>query len=123
MASSEDRMQTVDAEAFDAELRRTLEPNPAVVERLVHSALDGERPARNATWRLAAMTAPAAAAVALVALIAAALIPSLTFVPSDAESAPAPMAPTTLRISNEDGAVTVTTPAGSKMIILPGDLS
>ncbi len=107
-----------DRAAVDVEerLRRSLEPHPAVVDRLVRTALERTSPPAPKRWPVWGLAGAAAVALAILAVV---LIPTLQPTPLvvDLEE------PAVLRISNEDGAVTVTTPAGSKMIILPGDRS
>ncbi len=117
---SEDRLDTV--------LRSSLEPDPATVETLIRGALAASEtpPAPVLTWRLAT--------AALVVILAAS--PLFFFHPTDTSEvtltppdtyATAESKPTTLLISNESGLVTVTTPAGTKMVMLnsvsTGDIS
>jgi hypothetical protein len=100
---------------LDTRLRETLEPDAAAVDRIVGSARVSEAPTHRA-WRWAT----AGAAAAAVAWLAVAVIPGVrTTSPPETGIE----APPVLRISNEEGAVTVTTPEGSKLIILPGDPS
>ena len=102
---------------LDKRLRERLEPNPFTVERLVRNALDGRpSPVRSVWWPRLAV---GAALLVLVVLFfpTAELGPP----PGGETRSSAPQRPTRLSISNEDGLVTVTSPAGSKMIILSGD--
>ena len=115
---------------IDALLRGALEPDPATTDRLVASALDQHRrrPPTSRGWRLVTRRWQLAAAAAVAVLVAVTL-PNLDFGPPAAPPTPreasAPpgasgsRAPAALRISNEDGPVTVTTPAGSKLVFLP----
>lgn len=109
----------------DATLRRALEPETATADRLVQAALaDGADDVRRragaaSRWR---RFAPAAAALVVLAMLTTwqiSRLPNDVPLPRPAEPAEARL----LKISNEDGFVTVTTPAGSKMIILPGEPS
>lgn len=113
-----------DAIDVDAQLRQALEPEPAAVERLVTSALAehaeaprSSRPAPARRWQLAV----AAAAVAVVAVLALPLLGprERTGIEVPTARPQNPTATASLRISNEDGPVTVTTTAGSKMVFLP----
>ena len=98
---------------LDEGLRRALEPHPAVVARVVRGALEGSDPAPRRRWLLAA-------AGAFLLLLASA-IPRIPNEPPPVENSPL-IAQQRLRISNEGGVVKVTTPAGSALVILPGDL-
>ncbi len=108
----------------DAVLRDALEPDRATVDRLVAGALEAgeDRPASRPRGRWATRRWQLAAAAVVVVLIAAAL-PTLApwpWAPAAPQEASAPPVPDrTLRISNDDGPVTVTTPAGSKLVFLP----
>lgn len=113
---------------IDERLRRALEPHPAVVDRLVRTALEGTAPTAEGPARRLGPISRLAFAAAAVLILAAVLIPRFRPVPPGPASPevvglPAPAAAAVLEISNEDGPVTVTTPAGSKMILLPGDIS
>lgn len=117
-----------DSSAVDRTLRRLLEADAAAVERLIRTALSAgggdavgtasRRPALRLWWRWA----PASVALACLALAAVWWIPASKVLETLPETAATPPSDV-LRISNEDGVVTVTTPAGAKMIILPGDPS
>ncbi len=108
----------------EEKLRHALEPHPAVVDRLVRTALERTSPPAPKRWPV---WIPVAAAAGVL-ILAVVLIPTLQpnpdrrTAPQVVELEPFPE-PSVLRISNEDGPVTVTTPAGSKMILLPGDPS
>ncbi len=118
--------------ALDATLRRALEPDQAAASRLVRSALTERRAPRPRLRRL--VTATAVAVMAVIALLTLELrrpgappsgdprreMPRQK-VPARARiTEPTPAsAPATLRISNEDGPVIVTTSAGSKLVFLP----
>lgn len=100
---------------IDARLRRLLEPHPVTVDRLVRQALrSGEVRPRTRWW-------PRLAVAAAVVIVAVLLIPFGNDVPPAGDGPQPPAA--RLVISNESGYVTVTTAAGSKMIILNGDSS
>lgn len=101
-----------DPDDIDRTLREVLEPAAAIVDRVIRAARINE-PAPPRAWRLVAASVAAAAIVWLVVLE----IPDLR-APSPPEVRPETLS--VLRISNEEGVVTVTTPEGSKMIILPG---
>ena len=105
------QLSTEDAR-LDEELRRALEPHPAAVARVVHGALRGPATPRRQSWRLAVVGA--------FLLLMALTIPRLLVEPPPVDTAPTP-AKRQLRISNEDGLVTVTTPTGSALVILSGE--
>ncbi len=130
--TEENRFPSGDASGIDAALRRALEPEAATVDRLVRGALAERespvpfrRPAfrRPASrhWRLAAVAAVVAVLAVLALPILLPTVPEEPPAPNFAARSPADGAdtPTPLRISNEHGPVTVTTPAGSKMVFLP----
>ena len=109
---------------LDATLRATLEPDAATVDRLVRGALaePGPRPGLQ-PWRWAA--AAAVLLAAMVWLVArpetpgnAPAPPEVAAVPPAAETEAPVAMPAALRISNEHGPVTVTAPAGSKLVFL-----
>ena len=115
---------------LDGLLRDTLEPDRGTIDRLVATALDPNHGRTEGSGgRVAARRWQLAIAVAAV-LLAIMAIPVLRPSPPSAPTsgardaatpdvASAPRAHALLRISNEDGPVTVTSPAGSKMIFLP----
>ena len=109
---------------LDAALRRRLEPDAATVSRVVRNALAAAEPEthRARPWRRATGWATAGAFALLAALAVPVLIPDAPVDPP-VEPVPAPPQPSLLSISNESGVVTVTTPTGSKMIVLPGEPS
>ncbi len=122
MTPADDTRRRSESSGLDAALRRALDPDPATVDRLVRQALAAPetRPPAFRHWRLAA----AAAAVAMLAILALPVllptIPVTTDRPPPAPDAGTPISePALLRISNEHGPVTVTTPAGSKIVFLP----
>ncbi len=95
----------------DLTLRRALEPNPLAVERLVRKALAEEAPARRPWW-------PRLAVAAAVVLLAVLLIPDDPEPPALPEPPPEPVR---ISISNADGNVTISSPAGSQWILISGD--
>ncbi len=114
---------------IDAMLRGALEPDQATVDRLVASAIEerARRPARS-RWQPANARRWQLAAAALVVLAVVALplleswLPGMPPAPPEAYLPPETSGSRTsavLRISNQDGPVTVITPAGSKMVFLP----
>lgn len=106
------------AERIDEALCEALEPHPAAVQRLLRNTLEtGPSPRRPKLGRWLAGGASLAVAAALVSAILTSGAPSPT------PGTPEATATSVLRISNENGSVTVTTPAGSKMIILSGETS
>lgn len=102
-------------ERIDARLRSSLSPEPATVERLTRTALAETAPRSRlpAAWRLAAAGLVAALTIAVAWLRPA--TPPRSIV-SPAPPAPEPVA---VVISNASGLLTVTTAAGSKMVVLP----
>ncbi len=113
----------------DAMVRGALEPDQVTADRLVASALEKRegrlapsrrRPAASRRWQLAAAAVVVLAAVALPILKS--WQPGVPPAPREASMPPEASdlrASASLRISNEDGPVTVITPAGSKMVFLP----
>ncbi len=107
-----------DAETrVDVDLRQTLDPDQATVRRVVRQALEQTSPAPAGArpWRLAAV----AAALVLAAISLSLLVPKDPRPPGPSPSETATAEPAALQISNRGGLVTVTTPAGSKMVLLP----
>ena len=92
-------------------LRRGLEPHPAAVRRIQHRALDPQKRPLRWSFRFAA--------VATLLLIVALAIPrsSVEKPPSSevVDVVPGPR----VRISNQDDLVTVTSPSGAALMILP----
>ncbi len=103
-------------QAIDRALRQALEPDVATVDRVIHAARSAAPSSSRRPWRLATAWAAAVGAVSLVWWAS-------VEIPGNRISSPGlqPESSAVLRISNEDGLVTVTTPVGSKMIILPGE--
>lgn len=122
------------ARQFDEDLRRALDPEPGVAERLARRALEGSEVApQRAPW-----LRPALVAVALLALVAVSsqVIPHLVprsapqladrpavHPPADDDRAEASRPAPRLSISNLDGPVTVTTADGTRWIALPSSSS
>jgi hypothetical protein len=112
---------------LDERLRRVLEPNPLKVERLVRTALsdDSRSTAAGNVWPRLAV------AVALL-LLAVVLIPRMSITPpppvepppivGEVVETPTPT-PVRISISNADGYLTISSTAGPKWIVLPGDES
>lgn len=102
----------------DAALRRALEPDRATVQRVLRGALAETPPEAVPVrpWRLA---------VAAAALLALAAVSLTLFDSRDPDRPPvAPPAtaaarPAALKIANPNGMVTVTTQAGSQLVLLP----
>lgn len=103
----------------DARLRDLLEPHPLTVERVVRGALRGaDAKAKRHGW-------PRLAVAAALVILAVCLIPLIPVLPPGGDD-PQPLTsaePVRLSITNESGPVTITTSAGAKMIILPGEPS
>ncbi len=96
----------------DLTLRRALEPNPLAVERLVRKALAGDAtPARSPWW-------PRLAVAAALVVLAVLLVPQEPAPPTLPSPAPEPVR---VSISNTDGHVTISSPAGSQWILISGD--
>jgi len=113
---------------LDSALRSSLEPDPATAEALVRRALaaDDTPSARTVAWRLAAAASVVALAVSTPLFLPRENTSELDTAPPNSYTA-AESKPARLSISNESGLVTVTTPAGSKMVMLnpvsTGDIS
>ena len=117
----------IDATELDAVLRDALEPEANTIDRLMREALNAQpRRAPRRHWQVAAAVAFLVLAVIGLDRLRTASVTAPEPRPaplavSDAEAAGEPPASkaAALRISNEDGLVTITTPAGSKMVFLP----
>jgi len=115
MATAERDEHRVDR--LDARLRELLEPHRLTVERVVQGALraaDAERQRRG--W-------PRLAVASALVIVAVCLIPLVHVLSPGGDDPEPPAAPVRLSITNQTGPVTITTPAGATMIILPGDMS
>ncbi len=126
MTTNRDRQDPSGADALDAALRAALEPDAATVDRLVRRALAEPAPRpvlRRWRWAAAALTLLATAVLLIPRLERPYRAPAATsrtaVAPPAATAEAITTAPAALRISNEHGPVTVTTPAGSKLVFLP----
>lgn len=123
----DDHPRDVAEEQLDDWLRTALDDRTEVARRVARQALEsaGPSPAHGSRrWRPVGLTAAAALLLALLAWWPASPpqhLPQPETSPPRAESLPA--APAELRLSNENGLVTVTSSAGSQWIILPGAAS
>jgi hypothetical protein len=107
-----DRDRTTD---LDRRLRRALEAPPGAARRVAARALAGPRHRR---WPLRLAVAAAA-----ITVLAAGLIWLLTPAAPPPVATVAPPAPQRLTITNHDGVVTVRSPAGATLVLIPGDRS